>query len=67
MCAVVDNLPNGSQLIIKDREELKKFGPDLYRKYDDNYFKQYSLALYYHRGTSTADKGLDITSVNRIP
>lgn len=67
MCAVVDNLPNGSQLIIKDREELKKFGPNLYDKYDDNYFKQYSLALYYHRGTSTADKGLDITSVNRIP
>ena len=66
-CYRVENLRNGSKLIIKSRDELMKFGPNLYDKYDDNYFRYHSLALYYYQRTNTADEGLDITSVTRIP
>jgi hypothetical protein len=66
-CNKVENLSNGSKLIIKSRDELMKFGPNLYDKYDDNYFRYHSLALYYYQRTNTADQWLDITSVTRIP
>ena len=57
--------PSENMIITNRQYLLKLWLEELYEKYDDNYFKDHSLAIHYSDLTSTADWWHDITYARR--
>ena len=66
-CPYLSEYYPNKELIITSREELRKFWPAMFNRYDDDYFKKYSLAVRYSSLSSTVDKGNEIIQVTRTP